>query len=47
MVEAYREYWNNYQRKNYCAREIDYVDFVKTVNNIIEIVNRNKLFEYA
>ncbi len=44
---ALREYWNNYQRKNYCAREIDYVDFVKTVNNIIEIVNRNKLFEYA
>lgn len=44
---ALREYWNNYQRKNYCAREIDYVDFVKTVNNIIEIVNRNRLFEYA
>ena len=44
---ALGEYWNNYQRKNYCAREIDYVDFVKTVNNIIEIVNRNRLFEYA
>ena len=44
---ALREYWNNYQRKNYCAREIDYVDFVKTVNNIIEIVNKNRLFEYA
>ena len=38
---------NNKAKKNYCAREIDYVDFVKMVNNIIEIVNRNRLFEYA
>lgn len=35
---ALREYWKNYQRKNYYARNINYEDFVESINAIIKIL---------
>lgn len=39
---ALREYWNNYQRKHYYARNINYEDFVHSINSIINIVRHIK-----
>ena len=39
---ALREYWENYQRKNYYARNIMYEDFVISINNIIKILEETK-----
>lgn len=39
---ALREYWSNYQRKNYYARNINYDDFVESINNIIKILEGAK-----
>ena len=39
---ALREYWENYQRKNYYARNIMYEDFVLSINNIIKILEKAK-----
>ena len=33
-----REYWDNYQRKNYYAKNISYDDFANSVENIINII---------
>ncbi len=37
-----REYWNNYQRKHYYAKNINYEDFVSSLNYIIKIIETNK-----
>ena len=33
-----REYWDNYQRKNYYAKNISYDDFANSVESIINII---------
>ena len=38
---ALREYWFNYQRKNYYAKNINYDDFVDSVENIVNIILKN------
>ena len=38
---ALREYWLNYQRKNYYAKNINYDDFVDSVENIVNIILKN------
>lgn len=40
--KALREYWKNYQRKNYFARNIKYEDFMESIKNIIEIIETSK-----
>lgn len=35
---ALREYWQNYQRKNYYAKDIDYEEFVSSVHEVIDII---------
>lgn len=35
---ALREYWDNYQRKNYYAKNISYDDFANSVESIINII---------
>lgn len=39
---ALKEYWSNYQRKHYYARNIDYADFVESVSLIINIIEKIK-----
>lgn len=39
---ALREYWKNYQRKNYYARNIMYDDFVLSIKNIVKILEETK-----
>lgn len=39
---ALREYWENYQRKNYYARNITYEDFVFSIKNIVQILEETK-----
>lgn len=39
---ALREYWNNYQRKHYYAKDISYEEFVDSINNIIKIIESIK-----
>lgn len=39
---ALKEYWSNYQRKNYYARNINYDDFVESINLIINIIENVK-----
>ena len=39
-----RQYFENYQRKNYYARSISYDSFLEAINNIIEIVEEEKQF---
>lgn len=39
---ALREYWNNYQRKNYYAKNVSYEDFIGSINNIIDIIISEK-----
>lgn len=39
---ALKEYWSNYQRKNYYARNINYADFVESINSIINIIGNVK-----
>ena len=39
---ALREYWNNYQRKHYSAKDISYEEFVDSINNIIKIIESIK-----
>ena len=39
---ALREYWSNYQRKNYYARKISYDDFIESINTIISIIEEVK-----
>lgn len=39
---ALRKYWDNYQRKNPFARNIQYDDFVEVVNNIIKVMDNLK-----
>lgn len=38
---ALREYWLNYQRNNYYAKNINYDDFVDSVENIVNIILKN------
>ena len=39
---ALQEYWNNYQRKNYYARNISYEDFVNSVKEIVDVIISEK-----
>ena len=39
---ALREYWSNYQRKNYYAKNVSYEDFIGSINNIIDIIISEK-----
>lgn len=39
---ALKEYWSNYQKKHYYARNIDYADFVESINLIINIIENIK-----
>lgn len=39
---ALREYWSNYQRKNYYAKNVNYDDFVESINTIIKILEDAK-----
>lgn len=35
---ALREYWQNYQRKNYYAKDVEYEEFVSSVHEVIDII---------
>lgn len=37
-----REYWSNYQRKNYYAKNVSYEDFVDSIRNIINVIISEK-----
>lgn len=39
---ALKEYWINYQRKHYYARNINYSDFIESINLIINIIKNIK-----
>ena len=39
---ALREYWSNYQRKNYYAKNVSYEDFIGSINDIIDIIISEK-----
>ena len=40
---ALKEYWNNYQRKNYYAKSITYEDFIKSIKKIINIISKKNI----
>lgn len=40
--QALREYWNNYQKKNYYARDVNYLEFVDSISKIIDILEDSK-----
>ena len=42
IVQNLKKYWNNCQRKHYYARNIDYIDFVESINSIINIIENIK-----
>ncbi len=39
---ALKEYWHNYQRKNYYAKNVSYEDFTNSVEDIINIIISKK-----
>lgn len=39
---ALREYWDNYQKKNYYARNVKYIKFIESLNKIIFIIESSK-----
>lgn len=37
-----RKYWNNYQHKNYFAKDVKYEDFVNAIKQIVRIIEKQK-----